>query len=154
MKLSLFALLSSSVALCGSAAYAQPLTVEELLSRWMHAYNSADVDTLTELYADDAELYVHNVAEFVGQRAIGAYWAIDLGVESPITELVVTETSSDEKSIIAQGKYRVLDRETQTLLAEGRFSHLWTLESVGWVLKRDAWMDDRFVSAHRSPFRS
>jgi len=120
----------------------------------MHAYNSADVDTLTELYADDAELYVHNVAEFVGQRAIGAYWAIDLGVESPITELVVTETSSDEKSIIAQGKYRVLDRETQTLLAEGRFSHLWTLESVGWVLKRDAWMDDRFVSAHRSPFRS
>ena len=115
--------------------------MQELANRWTAAYNSVDVPALSELYADDAELYIHREGRFVGQAAIGDYWAADMDRANPITVLNVTDSVVDSEMMLVHGNYQVLDRDTGVPLGGGRFAHIWVLEEDGWVLDRDVWVD-------------
>ncbi len=134
----------------GAAALATPALaqdaegqarVQELANRWTAAYNSVDVPALAELYADDAELYIHREGRFIGQAAIGDYWAADMDRANPITVLNVTDSVVDNEMMLVHGNYQVLDRNTGVPLGGGRFAHIWVMEEDGWVLDRDVWVD-------------
>jgi len=144
-----FRTLFASLAL-GATALATPAAgqdpadqaqVQELANRWTAAYNSVDVPALADLYADDAELYIHREGRFIGQASIGDYWACDMGRANPITELNVTDSVVDSEMMLVHGNYQVLDRNTGVPLGGGRFAHIWVLEEDGWVLDRDVWVD-------------
>ena len=138
--------IASSLAL-GAAMFAMPASaqsgpaVQDLADRWTAAYNSVDVPALAELYADDAELYVHNDGRYVGREMISVYWSADMGRANPITFLHVTDSVSDPEMKLVHGNYQVLDRNSGVPLARGRFAHIWVLEDNEWVLDRDVWVD-------------
>lgn len=115
--------------------------IQELANRWTAAYNSVDVPALEALYADDAELYIHQEGRFMGRGAIGDYWAADMGRSNPITVLNVTDSVVDREMLLVHGNYQVLDRNTGVPLGGGRFAHIWVLDEEGWVLDRDIWVD-------------
>lgn len=123
------------------AAQEAPDQVQELANRWTAAYNGVDVPALSDLYADDAELYIHREGRFIGQAAIGDYWAADMDRANPITVLNVTDSVVDAEMMLVHGNYQVLDRDTGVPLGGGRFAHIWVLEEDGWVLDRDVWVD-------------
>ncbi len=134
----------------GATALASPATaqdpadqaqVQELANRWTAAYNSVDVPALADLYADDAELYIHREGRFIGQASIQDYWAADMDRASPITVLNVTDSVVDSEMMLVHGNYQVLDRNSGVPLGGGRFAHIWVLEEDGWVLDRDVWVD-------------
>ncbi len=131
----------------GAAAFALPASaqsepeVQQLANRWTAAYNSVDVPALSALYADDAELYIHNDGRYVGREMISVYWAADMDRANPITVLQVTDSVSDPEMKLVHGNYQVLDRNTGVPLGGGRFAHIWVLEDEEWVLDRDVWVD-------------
>lgn len=144
-----FRTIFASLAL-GTAALATPVLaqgpadqtkVQELANRWTAAYNSVDIPALADLYADDAELYIHREGRFVGQVAISDYWAADMDRDNPITVLNVTDSVIDSEMMLVHGNYQVLDRNTGVPLGGGRFAHIWVLDEDGWVLDRDVWVD-------------
>lgn len=115
--------------------------VQELANRWTAAYNSVDVPALMALYADDAELYIHQEGRVIGREAISNYWAADMNRSNPITVLNVTDSVVDSEMMLVHGNYQVLDRNTGVPLGSGRFAHIWVLEDDGWQLDREVWVD-------------
>lgn len=139
-------ILAAAIALAVSApsmpAAAQEETpVQALADRWTAAYNSADISALADLYADDAELYIHREGRFLGRAAISDYWAVDMSRSNPITVLNVTDSLVDTEMLLVHGNYQVLDRNTGVPLGGGRFAHIWVLDEDGWQLDRDVWVD-------------
>ncbi|WP_169053455.1 YybH family protein [Alteraurantiacibacter aquimixticola] len=124
-----------------AAAQQSPAEVQELANRWTAAYNSVDVPALSDLYSDDAELYIHREGRFIGRASIGDYWAADMDRANPITVLNVTDSVVDNEMMLVHGNYQVLDRNTGVPLGGGRFAHIWVLEEDGWELDRDVWVD-------------
>ncbi len=138
--------IAAAVALAGTTlpglALAQVETpVQELANRWTAAYNSVDVPALMALYADDAELYIHQEGRVIGREAISNYWAADMNRSNPITVLNVTDSVVDSEMMLVHGNYQVLDRNTGVPLGSGRFAHIWVLEDEGWQLDREVWVD-------------
>jgi len=117
------------------------VSVQELANRWTAAYNSVDIPALSALYADDAELYIHNEGRVIGQAAISDYWAADMNRANPITVLNVTDSVVDNEMMLVHGNYQVLDRFLGVPLGSGRFAHIWVLEEDGWQLDREVWVD-------------
>jgi ketosteroid isomerase-like protein len=128
-----------ALAFAGSAN-AQPVDVKALADRWTHAYNQHNAADVTALYSDNAELYVHGDQRVVGRRAIGAYWAEDMKVNSPLTVLTVTDSVVDAEMVLVHGNYQVLDRTSGVPQGFGRFAHIWVRDAGGqWRLDRDLW---------------
>ena len=144
--------LLAATTLWAGLAYAQAPGVEDLTEQWEAAYNNADASILAALYAEDAELHVPE-GLIVGQEAIHAYWALDMGRDSPVTVLTVSRSERQEAVLVAEGNYRVLDRVSGDSLATGHFAHLWALVDGQWRLKRDAWINERFQSASTTKLR-
>jgi len=120
----------------------EEVTVQELADRWTAAYNQADVDGIADLYAPDAELYIHNEGRYVGRDAIRDYWIGDVSLSNPITVLNVTDSVKDSEMMLVHGNYQVLDRTNGVPLGAGRFAHIWILGDDGkWHLDRDVWVD-------------
>ena len=123
------------------AAAQNDVSVQELANRWTAAYNSVDVPALMALYADDAELYIHQEGRVIGRDAISDYWAADMDRSNPITVLNVTDSVVDNEMMLVHGNYQVLDRTSGVPLGNGRFAHIWVLEDDGWELDREVWVD-------------
>lgn len=124
----------------GTAFAQERPEVQELANRWTAAYNRADGPALADLYAEDAEVYIHNEGRYVGVRDIASYWSADMGVGNPITVLTVTDSVTDEEMMLVHGNYQVIDRSNGLPLSSGRFAHIWVLNGGRWLLDRDVWL--------------
>lgn len=121
------------------AAPSQTQEVQQLADRWTQAYNSNSKSTLGALYTEDARLYLHGHPTVAGRRAIEAYWAEDMQVDSPLTVLNVTNAVNGFDMRLVHGNYQVINRKTGVPLSQGRFAHIWTRVDGQWRLDRDLW---------------
>lgn len=124
------------LSLAPGAAFAQERPdVQELANRWTAAYNQVDVPALAALYADDAELYIHNDSRYVGRQDISDFRASDMQFSNPITVLNVTDAVSDPEMVLVHGNYQVLDR-TSGVPSEAdasRISGCWRIMNGCWT---------------------
>lgn len=109
---------------------------ERLTSAWTTAYNAADANTLTALYADEAELTTVPAGTFAGPVAIQAFWQRDFGKTKPLSTLTLTDVYLAGELAHLEGEYKVADAGTVT---EGRYSQLWIRDGKGWRIQRELW---------------
>jgi len=115
---------------------------QELADRWTLAYNAHDPAKLSELYEENAIMMLHGSLTLRGRQAIHDYWVDDFRQSNPITTLSVTNTVTGTDMMLAHGNYQVIDRNDGTLLGQGRYAHIWLLDSQGnWLLDRDMWVE-------------
>jgi len=114
--------------------------VQQLAGEWMQAYNQADAETLGALYTEDARLYIHGQPSLRGRDAIVDYWAADMSEANPLTVMTVTDPVQGYDMVLVHGNYSVIERDTGLPLGQGRFAHIWVLDTDGeWRLDRDLW---------------
>lgn len=114
--------------------------VDELVNRWLVAFNTRDRKALGALYTADARLYLHGHPSVSGRKNIEEFWSEDMKVDAPMTVLNVTHTVPGFDMTLVHGNYQVLNRVTGIVLGHGRFAHIWVRNGDGdWQLDRDLW---------------
>jgi uncharacterized protein (TIGR02246 family) len=137
-KLLLLATLLSPLA----ATAAEELTPQDLADQWTQAYNAHNPAGLAELYDENAVLMLHGALTLRGRQAIHDYWVDDFREGNPITTLTVTQVVEGADMMLVHGNYQVIERNDGTLLGQGRYAHIWLLNSDGtWMLDRDLWVE-------------
>ena len=130
----IFALLIS----VSSFAFAQE-DIQALANKWTKAYNAFDKEALGALYTEGAHLYVHGTPMIMGRESIEAFWEDDFAVENPKTVLIVTHSVEGYDMMLVHGNYQVLDRDSDEVLGQGRFAHIWHDVDGEWQLDQDLW---------------
>jgi ketosteroid isomerase-like protein len=133
-----WAALSAAVLL--PAAAVDETSATALSARWMSAYNSGDLGTLTAIYAKDARVQEGYCPAVLGRSAIAEFWNEDLGGGGVRTELYVLDSVEVDDLVYLSGKYAVVDPQRNGDPVGGTFSQIWRRDrGAQWTVHRESW---------------
>jgi len=112
-----------------------PKMADYMTSRWMTAYNAADIPALMALYDDEAELSTQPEGAVAGKKAIEAFWKGDFAGK-PSTMLTLTDVYVAGDLAHLEGEYTVTEKGQGT---RGRYVQLWMRDGNEWRIHREMW---------------
>ncbi len=115
------------------------MTPKETLQKWIEAFNRADVETISELYANDA--INHQVANepIVGKAAIKQMFA---------TEFAAAEMICIPENIFTDGEWAILEWKDPNGLRGCGFFHI---QNDKIIFQRGYWDKLSFLKLHHLP---
>ncbi len=133
--------------LCGvSASVAQEkrarIAVEDAEAKFSSFFAKGDMQSLSNLYAEDAAILPPNGARIEGRAKIRTFWqtAFEAGVKKVETRTLETSGGGDELYEI--GSYTLYGDENK-LLDEGKYVVVWRKVGKNWLMYRDIWNSSR-----------
>jgi ketosteroid isomerase-like protein len=118
-------------------------TLDELVARWVDAFNRDDIDTLANIYAENAKVMPPGLEMMTGRSAAHQFWTTakqQMGVRNPILKTIdlesegnlAYETGSYELSIQPEGREPMVD--------VGKYLVVWKRQDDGsWKMAADIW---------------
>src|SRR5436190_6012338 len=101
------------------------------------AFHKGDVDTISRMYSDDAELFIPGAPVLEGRRAIHEAWEKIVGSGGNTLRTVVREVQESNDLAFDTGQFTAT-APNGSLLNAGKWIVIWKRQSSGeWKIHRD-----------------
>jgi len=113
--------------------------IEKLVANFTDAFNKGDVETIANLYLDDARLLGPDAATIRGRGGIVDYWAggIREATDGKLTADEVQPLGPDAALVI--GTYSEKSRTPPGSIEAGKYVMLWRKVGADWKIALDIW---------------